>query len=552
MNIRSKISLIVLPLIITPLVFTALVAYLSARNGITIIATEFLNFKMEELKKYAGNQWQLLIENKLDTNARFVDITKDAIESFAKSLIRSPTELIIAIDGQGNTALQTAAVTLSSGEKEQLLKLKAGKSEGWQQITLANQTRVCQTFLFAPFDWYVLITEARDTFYLAIYQIVWQTGIILLLALSVSVLSLFIFSKYLTSPIRHLALTMKDIIMTNDLSKRVDVLYADETGNLGHTFNLMTEELEKAYNEIKKYALTAAVAQNKEQKIRNIFQKYVPKDVIEQYFSAPEKMLVGEERMIAILFSDIRGFTSISERMLPREVVESLNTYFSRMVEIVMRHQGIVDKYIGDCIMAFYGAPVQHEDDADAAVLSALEMTAALTEFNNWQAEHQRPQFKIGIGINYGNVTVGNIGSEKKMDYTIIGDMVNLASRIEGLTKYYRENLLISEYVYQNLRHDLPCRLVDRVVVKGKTQSVRIYSVKSELSPAEVQAWPLYQLALDNYYTRNFQQALAGFTEVQRLLPTDHVSQLFKERCSVCLTNPPPADWDGIVSLESK
>jgi class 3 adenylate cyclase len=329
-------------------------------------------------------------------------------------------------------------------------------------------------------------------------------------------------------------------------------LYADEIGNLGHTFNLMTNELEKAYHEIKEYALKAAVAQHKEQKIRNIFQKYVPKDVIEQFFSNPERMLVGEDRMIAILFSDIREFTSFSEKMLPNEVVESLNTYFTIMVEVITNHHGIVDKYIGDAIMAFYGAPAQHENDADEAVLSALEMINALTDFNDWQKQRNRLPFNIGIGINYGTVTVGNIGSDKKMDYTIIGDMVNLASRIEGLTKYYKESVLISEYLYKKLQQDFPSRLVDRVMVKGKTQSVNIYSVRKKLTSTEADAWPLHQQALNHYYARNFKGALAHFTKVHTILPNDYISHLFMKRCTNYLENPPDAQWDGVIQLDSK
>ena len=246
------------------------------------------------------------------------------------------------------------------------------------------------------------------------------------------------------------------------------VEYHDEIGGLAQTFNLMVGELEKAYGQIKSFAFKAVLAQKREQKIRNIFQKYVPKDVIDRFFKNPESMLVGENRILSILFSDIRSFTTISERMTPDELVDSLNRYFNVMVDIIMAKGGIVDKYIGDAIMAFFGAPVKHEDDALQSVMAGLEMEEALAGFNARQKAAGKPEFQIGVGINYGEVTVGNIGTEKKMDYTVIGDMVNLASRLEGLTKQYHQRLIISETLHEKVKDAVPCRLLDSVAVKGK------------------------------------------------------------------------------------
>jgi class 3 adenylate cyclase len=339
---------------------------------------------------------------------------------------------------------------------------------------------------------------------------------------------------------------------TNDLSKRVAVLYRDEIGRLGHTFNLMTTELENAYDQIKSFAFKAVIAKSKETKIRNIFQKYVPKTVIEQFFANPESMLVGENRVLAVLFSDIRGFTPIAERLRPAEIVESLNQYFALMVDVILNHNGVVDKYIGDAIMAFFGAPVRHKDDALQSVYSGLAMIETLKDFNRWQAKKGRPDFRIGVGINYGPVTVGNIGSEKKMDYTVIGDMVNLASRIEGLTKQYREPILISESVYKKTSKDLHCRLIDRVVVKGKTQGVRIYTARKTLNSDKKEAWKLHQVGLDLYYGRQFREAAECFTEVKETLVDDRCSDLFLERCRLYMKSPPPEDWDGLVEITEK
>jgi class 3 adenylate cyclase len=226
------------------------------------------------------------------------------------------------------------------------------------------------------------------------------------------------------------------------------------------------------------------------------------------------------------------------------------------MVDIIMRHRGMVDKYMGDAIMAIYGAPERTRNEASEAVQSAFEMLDALKDFNRLQSEEGRPEFRIGIGINYGVVTVGNIGSEKKMDYTVIGDMVNLGSRLEGLTKEYDQPLIISESVVKKLKEQnldrFPCRLIDRVIVKGKTAGIGIYTVRKELSPEEQHAWGLHEEAAQLFYERKFEDALRLFQKVQEMLPGDRSSLKFIERCKYDIANPPAADWTGAVSMTVK
>lgn len=552
MSIRLRIVFIVLPLLITSLLIAQMITSLSARNGITSVATEFLRFKSEELNTYGENQWNMLVENDLANDPEFVDITKIALESFAKSLVRSESELIFATNSRGDIVMNTSDISLSDDEQQRLTNLMRGDPKGWHQLSVGGTQRVAWITDFTPFQWSILITEARETFYKPVNDMLYQTIIVLIVASGISVVLLLLFTHYLTLPLQKVVEAMREIIKTNDLSKRVDIIYKDETGELAHSFNLMTEELQKAYEQIKGYALQAVVAQHKEKKIRNIFQKYVPKDVIDQFFTNPEAMLVGEDRELAILFSDIRSFTTISEQLLPNELVESLNMYFSRMVEIIMGRNGIVDKYIGDAIMSFFGAPVKHEDDALQATLAAIDMIESLDEFNQLQQKAKRPEFKIGIGINFGMVTVGNIGSERKMDYTVIGDMVNLASRLEGLTKKYKEPLIVSESVYNQISNNLHCRLVDKVIVKGKSRGIGIYAPKQSLTENEKKGWELYHNALSLYYKRDFSTAASLLTEVQSLLPGDRCSALFLDRCREYLDSPPPEDWTGVTVMSEK
>ena len=552
MSIRVKIVLIVLPLIITTLLLTGASSFFSATNAITGIAKEFLGFKAAEFQKYAESQWLLLVENNMTERPAMVAATQVAIESYADSIVRSATEVIFALDSRLEVAMQTAELTVEEGEREALQQIVESRTTDLITPRISGVERVAKGFYFEPFDWYIVVSEQRDTFYSQVNQITQRTGIILVMAIILGVIMVLVFAGYLTNPLTRVAQAMEKIISTNDLSNRVEVEYNDETGKLAHTFNLMVGALETAYNQIKRYAFKAVLAQKNEHKIRNIFQKYVPSDVIDQFFENPEKMLVGENRVISILFSDIRSFTSISEQMMPDDLVSSLNRYFTVMVDVIMARHGIVDKYIGDAIMAFFGAPVRHKDDALQSVLAGIEMTEVLKDFNAQQRKLGKPEFKIGVGINYGVVTVGNIGTEKKMDYTIIGDMVNLASRMEGLTKKYHQPLLISESLHQKVKDEVDCRLIDTVAVKGKTKGVKIYTVKKRLSEEENKAWSLHNTAMDSYYQQDFDKAISYFQNVQKIFPDDYASQTMIDRCRQFKVSPPPENWDGVEIMTEK
>ncbi len=552
MRIRWKLVLVVLPLIITPLLLVSLAASLAARNGITRVATDFLQFKADELANYAQSQWNLLSENGLEGNPEFVAVAKAAVESFARSLVRRDSELILAVEPSGSVALKTAELRLEPAEQAALAELAAAGRSGWQQVRLGGEARVGQGLRFQPFGWYLLVTERQRSFYQAVRQISYQGVLILACSLAAAVALLIFFIRYLTQPMGQIAEAMKQIITAGDLSRRVELEYRDEVGELGHTFNLMTGELEKAHNQIKSYAFRAVVAQKKEQKIRHIFQKYVPAEVIDQFFSSPEAMLVGDKRQLAVMFTDIRGFTTISEKLPPEEIVESLNAYFGPMVDVVQAHGGIVDKYIGDAIMAFFGAPVKHDNDALQAVNCGFGMQDALAAFNVRQSQRGKATFTVGIGINYGEVTVGNIGSDKKMDYTVIGDMVNLASRLEGLTKHYRVPFLVSEAVYRLVASRVPCRLADRVVVKGKTESTAIYVPRRRLTAQEAKGWKLYSAGVESYYRKAFGEAVRLLASALELLPDDTLTQTFLARASLLEKEAPGSDWTGITVIPEK
>ena len=552
-SIRLKIILTVVPLIIATLTLTGISSFFSATNGITRIAKDFLGFKADELENQAQSQWGLLVENNLSDKPEMVGATQAAIRGYAGSILRSPTEVILALDKDGNLAMATRDITLHPDELPALQKLITSKNTELNTVRMGGQDRVTKGFWFDPFGWYLMVTEERSTFYNQVNEITQRSAIILAGAILLAVFLMLLFAGYLTRPLTKVAGTMRNIIATNDLSQRVIVEYKDEIGGLAQTFNLMVGELEKAYGQIKGYAFKAVLAQKREQKIRNIFQKYVPNEVIDQFFANPDKMLVGKNADLSVLFSDIRSFTTISEGMAPDDLVESLNRYFNVMVDIIMLRNGIVDKYIGDAIMAFFGAPVKREDDALQSVKAGLEMEAGLADFNARQKAAGKPQWQIGVGIHFGEATIGNIGTEKKMDYTVIGDMVNLASRLEGLTKQYHQRLIISETLQERVKDTVPWRHLDSVAVKGKTEGVKIYSAKLSLDGTEREAWAMHNAAMQEYYPgRHFASAARKFEDVGRMLPDDFASTLLRDRCLLYEKDPPPLDWDGVEIMKSK
>ncbi len=552
MSIRAKIVMVVLPIMVVTIVLTGAASYFVASTGVTRIAREFLDFKSSELQKYADSQWNLLVSNNLTDRPEMVQASQAGVETFAASIIRSQTEVIIAFDKSGKIAMSTKPITIKPDERQTLVDIYNNRSTGLITLDLDGVSRVATGFAFLPFQWHFLITEERSTFYHDVNSITYTTLYIMLGASAIAVLLLIIFARRLTTPLRKIAGTMREIISSSDLTARVAVEYRDETGALAHTFNIMLGELERAYNQIKSYAFKAVLAKKKETKIRNIFQKYVPQELIDQFFRNPESMLVGDNRVLSVLFSDIRSFTTISEAMKPDELVNTLNRYFSRMVDTIMTRGGIIDKYIGDAIMAFFGAPVKHEDDAYQSVLAGIEMCEALKIFNEEQVAAGIPPFKIGVGINYGVVTVGNIGTEKKMDYTVIGDMVNLASRLEGLTKVYKEDILISESLHMKVKDRLPWRFLDTVAVKGKTRGVRIYTVKRELTQHEEQVWGVHNRAMDAYYLRDFTRAREMFEDILDAAPEDHIATEMRGRCITYEKAPPAREWTGVEIMQTK
>lgn len=576
MKIKTRIVLIFLPIVISSILSVAVMAIFPARSAIMTNAETFFSFKSDILKKEVIKQYELLVDGDVISDPILVESTKNGIADFAKGrLIEykqssdgtfSDTDwLVFALDDDGNVTFHSAddhfdltkeeRITLMDLVEKSLLADEEGNFSDeipFSILELDKEKRVLQGFYFASFNQSYFLTVRESAYFHVINLIFIISSVILIVFIVISIIMILILASYLTRPILHIKKSMEEVIQSGDLSRKVNIEFNDEVGQLAHTFNIMTGELDKAYSEMKNYAYQAVLSRNNEAKIRNIFQKYVPQQLIDKFFENPESMLVGDNRTVCVLFSDIRSFTTISESLKPDELVESLNDYFTVMVDIVFNHNGIVDKYIGDAIMAFFGAPIAHADDSYQSVVTALEMSRLVKIFNQKQIEKGRPEFKIGVGVNFGEVTVGNIGTEKKMDYTVIGDTVNLASRLEGLTKEYHQEVIISEFLYNEVKDQIPCRMLDVVAVKGKTKGVRIFSPSDKLLKDEVEAWIAHNQAMQDYLDQNFKRAIENFSIVLNLLPEDFPATMMKERCLELIGKELPNDWDGVRIMKTK
>jgi adenylate cyclase len=288
-------------------------------------------------------------------------------------------------------------------------------------------------------------------------------------------------------------------------------------------------------------------------RIHSVFTKFVPQEIIDDLIDKKTvaEQLVGQKRRVVILFSDIRSFTKISENNTAEGVVSFLNQYFNIMVETIKEAGGTIDKFIGDAILAIFGAPKSYSDNEDRAVRAALAMVESLKKIETGDLVLPEGGFNIGIGIHSGDAIVGNIGSNDKLDYTVIGDTVNLASRLEGLTKHYGLKLIVSEEVRNRLEGDFFVRQIDTVKVKGKTKPTNLFSVEPDGSVYPEKFLALYQKAFKLYQMGNWTTAVEYFTKLQKAAPNDRVIQILLQRCGE-FKEQPPENWDGALALQFK
>lgn len=295
--------------------------------------------------------------------------------------------------------------------------------------------------------------------------------------------------------------------------------------------------------------------EREKRKIRGSFEHYLSPEVIERVVKDPNLLkLGGEKKDMTVFFTDIRNFTTLSEKLEPQELVAFMNEFHSAMTGIILEQGGTVDKYIGDAIMAFFGAPVDQPRHALLGCRTALLMMESLYECRKNWCFPGFSRIEIGVGISSGEMVVGNMGSVRRMSYTVMGDQVNLASRLEGLTKLYGVKILISRFTYERVREEIVCREIDLVRVKGKTEPVTIYEPFNAdyFTGGEFAFIPPFEQGLAAYRARRFDEAVARFEQTLTIKPRDNPSLLYMERCRALLAAPPPEDWDGVWIMTGK
>jgi len=286
-----------------------------------------------------------------------------------------------------------------------------------------------------------------------------------------------------------------------------------------------------------------------EKRLEGAMRRFMTPKVVDQVLQRQDDILFGAACRASVLFADIRNFTTLAESLTPRATVDMLNEIFAELVEAVSANDGVLDKFMGDAVMAVYGAPLSSGRDPENAVASAVTMIGALEPINARRAERGETPLRLGIGIASGDVVAGTIGSTKRMDYTVIGDSVNLASRLQNLTKHYQAGIVVCEATAAAI-DPAHLRPLDVIRVRGRSRPERIFQVLSHLTP---QTFPHMQEVLAHYMQglallrdRNYAGAAAAFEAGARLNPDDRATLLHLERARHLASNPPPQDWDGV------
>jgi adenylate cyclase len=290
--------------------------------------------------------------------------------------------------------------------------------------------------------------------------------------------------------------------------------------------------------------------------VKAAFGQYVSSKVLDVLMDDPSKLrLGGERREMSVLFSDVAGFTSISERLDPEDLVVLLNRYLTAMTEVVFEYDGYLNKYMGDGIMAFWNAPVKQVNHAELACRCALKSMERLKNLNLELAKLGPIALKARIGINTGVMVVGNMGSSQKSDYTVMGDNVNLASRLEGANKAFNSSIMISEFTCDSVSDLFEMRFLDIIRVPGKAKPVKTYELlgeKGSVDPVWGQVLPLYHQAIQEFGSQQFESAKRKFLEVLKILGHDKPCETYIQRADAFIAHPPPKDWDGVFELKTK
>lgn len=457
---------------------------------------------------------------------------------FAQQL-KQDTQTDVSLIFQRDSTWNLQATSLTDEVSSALLG--AMQSQWWQssetnQVLLNDQSfviQVLQVQTSSDSPMLVALQRSLDEA-LAPYQRIRRLllGILVIAFIVALILSQFI-ANTVTKPVSLLA-KFTEKVNQGSYGATLELNRRDEIGHLIKSFNTMSTGLQER------------------DKVRDLLGKIVSPEIANELLGKNIE-LGGEEKNVTVLFSDLRGFTSLSESLPPKELLSLLNRYLSVMSQCVEREGGVIDKYIGDAIMAIYGAPLANQNHADAAVRTALAMRNALVELNGSLEKDGIAPLSIGIGINSGKVVAGNMGSEQRLNYSVIGDAVNLASRLESLTKIYGIDLIVSEGTKEQSRC-FSYQEIDKVKVKGKSQATRIFiPYEADISSEQhKQTMSSLKEGLARYNAKDWRNAERTFKDLSQVTDYTGISSLYLERIDLLKQNPPDKNWDGSYELQQK
>jgi adenylate cyclase len=297
--------------------------------------------------------------------------------------------------------------------------------------------------------------------------------------------------------------------------------------------------------------------------LKGAFSKYVNPEIVKQITEHPENLHLGGTKLpVTVLFTDIAHFTTISENLTPESLVALLNEYFDAMSEVILAQGGTLDKFEGDAIMAFFGAPIHYPDHAIRAANAAVGMRHKLNELlKKWASDaplpggEKKPVIDFRCGLSSGDVIVGNVGSKERFEYTVMGDIVNLGSRLEGANKKYSTNTMVSEATYLLIKDSFEGRELDTIRVVGKNKPIKVYEIlshKGELPADAMSLLQSYNEGITLYHSRKYAEGLEKFKQILQKFPADGPSKMYVQRCEVLRDFPRPADWDEVFEMGSK
>lgn len=356
-----------------------------------------------------------------------------------------------------------------------------------------------------------------------------------------------------------LAITMIVLIASLWYARRISKPLLSLSEELGHVERLELDHQIEIRSAVREVAMMRDAVQKMKNSLRS-FRKYVPADLVSDLMAlGQEARLSAERREITVFFSDIANFSNISESMqsehLERLVVENLSVYFDGMTRLIIESNGTVDKYIGDAIMAFWGAPHELADHAVQACLAAIKCRDCSTRIAEEEIKAGRAPMYTRIGLHTGEAIIGNIGYDERLNYTAMGDTVNLSSRLEGLNKYFGTQILISEQTRQLACEVIETRFIGVVTVSGRSIPVRVYELickRGEISQSQKDFVSKYEQGMELYLGRKFTEAAALFEKLSAAHPSDLATSLMPDRCHQLIANPPPAEWQGEFVMKSK